>query len=109
MNAPTNNNTPRRIASVSKSELERRWKLVRDRMIERRLDAFVVIATSDNNLSGYPRWLTDSVGGYRRVVIFYPNDLMTVIEHGPQGRAQKLDGKQPGYAGVGELITVAEF
>ena len=78
--------TPRRIATVSKGEMERRWALVRGHLQNKGLDALVCVGTSDNNNSGNTRWLTDAPGSYRKVVIFYPNDLMSVIEHGPQGR-----------------------
>jgi Xaa-Pro aminopeptidase len=89
--------------------MERRWSLVRGHLQSKGLDALICLGTSDNNNSGNTRWLTDGPGSYRKVVIFYPNDLMTVIEHGPQGATQKFDGAQPGYAGVGELLTVSEF
>ena len=101
--------TPRRIATVSKGEMERRWALVRGHLQNKGLDALICLGTSDNNNSGNTRWLTDAPGSYRKVVIFYPNDLMTVIEHGPQGATQNFDGAQPGYNGVGELLTVSEF
>lgn len=102
-------NTPRRFAAVSKGEMDRRWTLVRNHLKNKSLDALICVGTSDNNNSGNTRWLTDAPGSYRKVVVFYPDDLMTVVEHGPQGATQKFDGNQPGYAGVGELLTVSEF
>ena len=84
-----------RLPSISRSELNRRAALVRARL--RELDAgALVIFGSDNDLSGYLRWLTDSSLFYRRIVVAHRDDLMTVVEHGAAGEYRKLDGEQPG-------------
>ena len=97
-----------RLPSISRSELNRRVELVRARL--RELDAgALVIFGSDNDLAGYLRWLTDSSLFYRRIVVVHRDDLMTVVEHGAAGDYRKLDGEQPGYAGVGEVYSVSTF
>ena len=97
-----------RLPSISRSELNRRAALVRARL--RELDAgALVIFGSDNDLAGYLRWLTDSSLFYRRIVVAHRDDLMTVVEHGAAGEYRKLDGEQPGYAGVGEVYSVSTF
>jgi Xaa-Pro aminopeptidase len=99
----------RKIAGVSKQELERRWKLVRDHLRERKIDALIAVSTEAPNNSGYTRWLTDATGGYRHVVVFHANDLMTVVVHGFHGTRRTPKGEDPQNPGVGEILNVAEF
>ncbi len=99
---------PRVVGPISSGELERRWRLVRDRLRERGIDALVVVGT-DADLSGYSRWLTASPVTYRKVVAIYPDDLMTVIDHGGAGRTRNTDGSDPDYPGAGDIITVSAF
>lgn len=101
-------NVGRKLGGVSRAELERRWTLVRDRLRERDADALVVVGI-DNELSGTVRWLTDAPVTYRKVVVFFAVDLMTVVEHGAAGRERELDGTDPDYPGVGRVLTVSEF
>ncbi len=98
----------RRIFAVSSGELERRWLLIREHMIAANLDVAICVA-SDPHLSGYSRWLTDSPYAYRRVVMFFRDDLMTLIDHGRHGTRRRHDGDSRQYIGVGEVITVGEF
>ncbi len=99
----------RKIAGVSLAELERRWKLARDHLRERKIDALIAVSTEAPNNSGYTRWFTDAAGAYRNVVVFHANDLMTVVEHGFQGARKEVGGKDPTHPGVGEILNVAEF
>ncbi|MSQ52875.1 MAG: aminopeptidase P family protein [Betaproteobacteria bacterium] len=99
----------RKIAGVSQQELERRWKLVRDHLRERKIDALIAVSTDAPNNSGYTRWLTDATGAYRHVVVFHANDLMTVVEHGFHGTRREVGGKDAQHPGVGEILNVAEF
>ena len=55
----------RKIAGVSVQELERRWKLARDHLRERGIDALIAVTTEAPNNSGYTRWFTDAAGAYR--------------------------------------------
>ncbi|MBF8264154.1 MAG: hypothetical protein HW384_18, partial [Dehalococcoidia bacterium] len=99
----------RKIAGVSLQELERRWKLAREHLRERNIDALIAVSTEAPNNSGYTRWLTDATGAYRHVVVFHANDLMTVVEHGFHGARRETGGKDPTHPGVGEILNVAEF
>jgi Xaa-Pro aminopeptidase len=69
--------------AVSDGELERRWKAVRTRMKEERIDALVMQDTNEW-LGGYVKWFTDipARNGYPMGVIFPVDDLMTTITPG---------------------------
>lgn len=99
----------RKIGGVSRAELERRWKLVRDHLRERKIDCLVAVSTEPNNNAGYTRWLTDASTAYRHVVVFHASDFMTVVQHGFHGTRRELRGDDAAFPGVGELINVAEF
>src|SRR4051794_32335670 len=98
----------RKIAGVSRQELERRWKLVRDHLKARNIDCLIAVSTDSANNSGSTKWLTDGGGAYRYVVVFHANDPMTVVMHGFHGTSKQLKD-DPQHPGVGELINVAEF
>src|SRR5882757_4467721 len=68
---------------ISLQELERRWTAVRKEMVARNIDALVTQNSSDW-LGGYVKWFTDvpAHNDYPRNVIFYRDDLMTVVEMG---------------------------
>jgi Xaa-Pro aminopeptidase len=98
----------RRITRISTQELERRWKLVRDHMKERGLDALIV-QTERDFTGGYVKWFTDIPAYYPRTVVFHASDLMTVVEHGAAGRRRTLEGQDANNPGVGEVITTSAF
>jgi len=98
----------RRITRTSTRELERRWKLVRDHMKERGLDALIV-QTERDFTGGYVKWFTDIPAYYPRTVIFHASDMMTVVEHGAAGRRRSLEGKDGENPGVGEILTTSAF
>jgi len=98
----------RRITRTSTRELERRWKLVRDHMKERGLDALIV-QTERDFTGGYVKWFTDIPAYYPRTVIFHALDMMTVVEHGAAGRRRSLEGKDGENPGVGEILTTSAF
>ena len=89
---------------VSRAELERRWSLVREHLVERGLQALIVQGYEEK-IGGNVRWLTDVPPGYPRTVIFHANDLMTLVDHGPQGEVRRLDDRDLNRPGVGELVT----
>ena len=95
---------------VERLELERRWALVREHLKERGLDALVVIG-SDDFLGGYVRWFIDrpAYNSYHLAVIFYPDELMTLVDHGPWGAIRTSDGDDPDNPGVGEVLHTAAF
>lgn len=98
----------RKMSRISVPELERRWKLVRDHMKERGIDALIAQNAKDFT-GGYVKWFTDIPAGYPRTVVFHASDHMTVVEHGPQGKRRELDGRDADNPGVGEILTTAAF
>ena len=70
---------------VSDSELERRWKAVRQAMKENNLD-YLVFHNCTDILGGYVRWFTDmpAVLNYPSTVLFSVDDGMTTMWHGPK-------------------------
>lgn len=93
----------------ARSELERRWQITRTFMSKRQVDALVAYAR-DDYLGGYVRWFTDAAAFlYPKAILFHRSDLMTLVDHGPEGGRRVLDGSMKGYPGVGELLTTAEF
>src|SRR5512136_2533794 len=76
---------------VSKHELERRWRKVRQRMREEDID-FLVMQNDNEWLGGYVKWFTDipARNGYPMTVIFPVDDEMTTITCG---------GRPPGDLG----------
>jgi Xaa-Pro aminopeptidase len=98
----------RKMFRISVRELERRWKLVRDYMKERGIEALVAQNEKDFT-GGYVKWFTDIPAGYPRTVVFHASDLMTVVEHGPEGKRRELGGRDADNPGVGEIFTTAAF
>jgi len=96
--------TEHKMWGISRDELERRWGLVRNYLKENGLQA-LVLQGYEEKIGGNVRWLTDVPPGYPRTVIFHADDLMTVIDHGPQGESKSVDGEDPHRPGVGEVIT----
>jgi Xaa-Pro aminopeptidase len=102
---------PRQILteSISNQELERRWKAVREKMEEEKID-FLVMQNDNEWLGGYVKWFTDipARNGYPLTVIFPIDDEMTTITCG---------GKPPGdlgppawtMRGVKKRLTAAYF
>jgi Xaa-Pro aminopeptidase len=95
---------------ISQQDLERRWAAVRKEMDERNIDALVTQNASDW-LGGYVKWLTDIPphNDYPRNVIFYRNDLMTVVEMGAKDRREALHGRDPLNPGVGDWVFSPSF
>ena len=75
---------------VSTAELERRWKLVREMMKERKID-YLVIQNSEEFLGGTVRWFTDFSVRYQfpMTVIFPVDDQMTTINNGGDPPAEQ--------------------
>lgn len=65
---------------VSTAELERRWKAVREKMQEKKID-YLVIQNSEEFLGGMLRWFTDFTARHQfpMTVIFPVDDEMTTI------------------------------
>ncbi len=65
---------------VSTAELERRWKAVREKMQEKKID-YLVIQNSEEYLGGMLRWFTDFSARHQfpMTAIFPVDDEMTTI------------------------------
>ncbi len=91
---------------ISTSELERRWKAVRQAMKERKLD-FLILQNCSNYLDGYVKWFTDlpALHNYPATVIFPRDDEMTTIWSGPRAPGEPAP---PAWAlrGVKKRISV---
>ena len=77
--------------SISDQELRRRWKEVRKRMEEEKID-FLVMQNDNEWLGGYVKWFTDvpARNAQAHTIIFPVDEEMTTITHG---------GKPPGDMG----------
>lgn len=77
--------------SISDQELQRRWKEVRERMKDEKID-FLIMQNDNEWLGGYVKWFTDipARNGYPMTVIFPIDDEMTTITCG---------GRPPGDLG----------
>jgi Xaa-Pro aminopeptidase len=95
---------------ISDQELTRRWAALRLAMKARDIDALIVQATNDW-LGGNVKWLTDipANNGYPRTVLFYADDLMTVIEMGVFDGRRTLKGEDPVHRGVGTILSTPSF
>lgn len=95
---------------VSRSELKRRWRKIRDAMAEQSLDALVMQSANDW-LGGAVKYFTDipANNGYPRSVIFPAEGLMTVVEVGPFDGRKELDGDDFIHPGVGEILYSPSF
>lgn len=103
-------NSDRVLARLPRGELERRWKMVRDHMRNRNIEALIFQANGDTILGGPVRWITGfPVGAYMQVVVFPVDDLMTLIQHGGIGERRRHRGDEPDHPGVGEVINTATF
>jgi len=96
--------TQNKMWSASREELERRWAVVRNYLKENGLQA-MVIQGYEEKIGGNVRWLTDVPPGYPRAIVFHADDLMTVIDHGPQGETRRVEDNDPKRPGVGEIKT----
>jgi Xaa-Pro aminopeptidase len=110
MNAQPQAGSDRTLSRLKRTELERRWSLVREELKARQIEALVVLSSEDF-LAGHVRWLTDrpAYSGNTTVAIFHARDWMTIIEHGPAGRKRSFTGEEPDYPGAGEVLNTAAF
>jgi Xaa-Pro aminopeptidase len=95
--------------SISNSELERRWKAVREVMGERKVD-FLLVRNDEEFLGGNVKWFTDIPArhSYPYTVIFPADDEMTLISVGPPPPG---DPAPPAWAvrGVKRRLSAAYF
>ena len=99
---------PRQRSPIARSEMERRWSLLRAEMAEAGVDA--VIAQAANNLTGtagHYRWLTglSVASSYLQAVIIPREGLITLVMHGDFDVVAELDDKDPAFPGIGRRLT----
>ncbi|MDH7794277.1 MULTISPECIES: M24 family metallopeptidase [unclassified Beijerinckia] len=102
----------RQCSPISRSELERRWALVRDMMREHRIDLLLCQAANMiTGMGGHFRWLTGIPvqSSYPQTVIFRREGLSTIVMHGDFDAVAQLDDKDPASPGVGVRFTAPSF
>src|SRR3546814_18643052 len=99
----------RRLNQVPRTELERRWAIVRNRLDAIGCDMLIAVGAHNTWSGGMNRWLTDYMVTYLRVVLFHRTDDMTIVEHGPMDGYRRPAEDNPSYPGVGEVFSVSEF
>lgn len=103
------NREDRRRYTLSRHELERRWKAVRERMAAEGID-YLVIHSQQRYVAGYFLWFTDySSANFGITAVFPQDDDMTIISHGPKTPTPPKPQPEWAWRGVKETITVAAF
>lgn len=103
-------NTSRVVNAVSLSELQRRWRLVRQRMREQGIDALVMQNSSDW-IGGYVRWFSNqpATNGYPVAVVFHIDEGMSLIGQGPFGGAMVTSEAEQQATGVARRLTTPSY
>lgn len=98
------------VNAVSLSELQRRWRLVRERMREQGIDALVLQNSSDW-IGGYVRWFSNqpATNGYPNTIVFPLEEGMTLIEQGPFGGERRSDEAELRATGVARRLTTPSY
>jgi Xaa-Pro aminopeptidase len=104
------NQTPRSVNTVSVAELERRWRALRERMREQRIDVLVLQNSSDW-VGGYIRWFTNTpaTNGYPTTVIFPLAGGMALIEQGPAGHVREFRDLETQSTGIARRLTTPSY
>ncbi|HSV81870.1 MAG TPA: M24 family metallopeptidase [Ramlibacter sp.] len=107
----TETNTRQR-HSLPRSELERRWALVRAEMSAAGIDALIVQGA--NNLTGtagHYRWLSgvSVASSYPQALIIPREGPFTLVMHGDFGGDAPLEDKDPAFPGVARRLTSPSF
>ncbi len=98
--------------SLPRSELERRWALVRAEMAAADVDALIVQGA--NNLTGtagHYRWLSgvSVASSYPQALIIPREGPFTLVMHGDFGGDALLDDQDPAFPGVLRRLTSPSF
>ena len=104
-----NEYSPKLKTQISRNELERRWKAVRQAMKESALD-FLIMQNYTDILGGYVKWFTDrsAHNNYPFSLIFARDEDMTIIAHGPRvTRESDLPAGVKKQIGVPDLPSLA--
>src|SRR3546814_1042926 len=89
----------RRLNQVPRTELERRWAIVRNRLDAIGCDMLIAVGAHNTWSGGMNRWLTDYMVTYRRVVLFHRTDDMTIFEQGTMDGYRSTAAAHPSYHG----------
>ena len=93
---------------IARSEMERRWSLIRAEMAEGGVDALITQAA--NNLTGtagHYRWVTglSVASSYLQAVAMPREGLSTLVMHGDVDIVSELDDKDANFPGIGRRLT----
>ncbi len=103
------NREDRRRYSLTRQELERRWKAVRERMAAQGI-THLVVQSQQRFVGGYFRWFTDLPGNnYHITAVFPVDEEMTIIGHGGGAPAAPTFPPQWALQGVKERINTPAF
>jgi Xaa-Pro aminopeptidase len=103
-------NHARALNAVSQDELQRRWKLTRNRMRELGIDALVLQNSSDW-VGGYIRWFSNqpATNGYPTSLVFPLEEGMSLIEQGPFGGFKQSSGEELRATGIARRLTTPSY
>jgi Xaa-Pro aminopeptidase len=101
---------PRAVNAVSITELQRRWRAVRERMRERGIDALVMQNSSDW-IGGYVRWFSNqpATNGYPLSIVFHREEGMSLIEQGPFGGLRVATPTECDATGIARRLTTPSY
>jgi Xaa-Pro aminopeptidase len=102
--------TSRQLNIVSRAELERRWRAVRERMAQSGIDALVLQNSSDW-VGGYIRWFCNmpATNGYPSSLVFSGRDGMSLIEQGPVGLVRTFGADESQPTGITRRLTTPSY
>lgn len=103
-------NTSRVVNAVSLNELQRRWRMVRERMREQGIDALVMQNSSDW-IGGYVRWFSNqpATNGYPITIVFPLDEGMSLIEQGPFGGVRVASDSEAKESGIARRLTTPSY
>ena len=102
--------SPRVVNAVSHTELQRRWRAVRERMREQGIDALVMQNSSDW-IGGYVRWFSNqpATNGYPNTIVFPAEEGMSLIEQGPFDGVRVAGEAEAKATGVARRLTMPSY
>lgn len=103
-------NTSRVVNAVSLSELQRRWRLVRECMRAQGIDTLVMQNSSDW-IGGYVRWFSNqpATNGYPITIVFPLEEGMSLIEQGPFNGERVTTEAELQTTGIARRLTTPSY
>lgn len=103
-------NTSRAVNAVSLSELQRRWRLVRECMRAQGIDTLVMQNSSDW-IGGYVRWFSNqpATNGYPITIVFPLEEGMSLIEQGPFNGKRVTTEAELQATGIARRLTAPSY